>query len=191
MKSTMKNMVLSLSIVAASLGALLAWVHQLTAVPIAEAARKAKIEALSSVLPAFDDDPEALAVSVHLPDEEKEANVYPAHKDGNFVGAAVESWSMAGFSGEIRVMVGFDDKGRLVGYEVLSHNETPGLGAMMDDWFRSEYGCRSVIGSDSYVSIKKDGGEIDGITAATISSRAFMDAVNRARSVYNRYNDNR
>ncbi len=181
MKSTMKNMVLSLTIITASMGAILAGVHQLTEEPIAEAELKAKTEALQQVLPQLDNDPLSTAKEITVTADTRPVTVYTATKDGDVSGYAVESWTMDGFSGEIRVMVGFDNSGVITGYQVLQHAETPGLGAKANDWFRDPTGSRSIIGSDTPLKVSKDGGQIDGITAATITSRAFLDAVNRAR----------
>ena len=81
-------------------------------------------------------------------------------------------------------MAGFDADGRLTGYRVLSHAETPGLGAKMDTWFQTD----KVIGTDTDIAVRADGGDIDAITGATITSRAFTDAINRARHAFNDYN---
>lgn len=179
MKSTMKNMVVSLTLIAAAMGALLAWVHNLTAAPIAESMLNAKIEALSEVLPEFDNNP-------LLTEKEKEVDgirmrVYTATLGGTVTGRAVETSTSEGFSGEIVVMAGFDAEGAVTGYKLLNHSETPGLGAKADKWFCDTTGHRSIIGSKAPVYVSKDGGEIDGITAATITSRAFLEAVNKAR----------
>ena len=72
--------------------------------------------------------------------------IYPAKQDGKFVGAAVESNTMKGFGGEIRVIVGFDIEGKLLNYSVLQHAETPGLGAKMQEWFRTDKNRQSVLG---------------------------------------------
>lgn len=84
-------------------------------------------------------------------------------------------------------MYGFDKDGNVTGYQVISHAETPGLGAKMGDWFHSPEGHRSVIGlnpATTNMTVSKDGGDIDAITAATITSRAFLDALRRASSAY-------
>lgn len=179
MKSTMKNMVMSLTLIAAGMGALLAWIHHLTAAPIAASMLNAKIEALAEVLPEFDNNPLAT-------EEEKDVDgirmhVYTATLDGTVTGRAVETSTPDGFSGEIVIMAGFDADGAVTGYKLLSHAETPGLGAKADKWFCDPTGRRSIIGSKAPVYVSKDGGEIDGITAATITSRAFLEAVNKAR----------
>ncbi len=118
-------------------------------------------------------------------------NVYRAYvKDEKFVGAAVESFSRNGYSGDIRLMIGFDVKGNIVNYTVLEQKETPGLGTKIVDWFKTEIRNQNIIGknpSKNKLTVSKDGGEIDAITAATISSRAFLEAVQKA---YNAYADN-
>ena len=108
-------------------------------------------------------------------------------KGGQVVGGAVESNTKKGFSGEIRVIVGFDMDGKILNYSVLQHAETPGLGAKMQEWFRADKNKQSVLGRtipDGGLKVTKDGGDVDAITAATISSRAFLDAVNRAYSAF-------
>ena len=111
----------------------------------------------------------------------------PDCKGGEFVGAAVESNTKKGFSGEIKVIVGFDKEGKLLNYSVLQHAETPGLGAKMQEWFSTDKNKQSVLGrslSAGPLKVTKDGGNVDAITAATITSRAFLDAVNRAYSAF-------
>lgn len=181
MKSTIKNMVLSLTIITASMGAVLAYVHDLTEEQILMTELKAKTDALALVLPPFDNDVISTAEDVTVDGDTRPVTVYTATQGDKEIGHAVESWTMDGFSGEIRVMVGFDTSGTVTGYQVLQHAETPGLGAKANDWFRDETGARSIIGTDKPLKVSQDGGTVDGITAATITSRAFLDAVNRAR----------
>ena len=179
-------MVLSLGAISIIIGGLLALVHHLTEKPIEESRIKAKTAAMASILPAFDNMPSEESVKIALAPDDT-LTVYPASENGKFVGAAVESYSMNGFSGRIDIMYGFDAEGKVTGYEVLRHAETPGLGAKMNEWFRDPVGNRSVIGSSGELAVSKDGGEIDAITAATISSRAFLDALNRARKAFESY----
>ncbi len=181
MKSTMKNMLLSLTVIAAGMGALLAGVHQLTEQPIAESMLKARIEALTEVLPEFDNNPLDTEEEVEV--EGTVMHVYTATLGGAVTGKAVETRSLDGFSGEIVVMAAFDTEGAVTGYKILQHAETPGLGAKADKWFCDPTGHRSIIGTRGELKVSKDGGDIDGITAATITSRAFLDAVNMARRV--------
>ena len=94
---------------------------------------------------------------------------------------------MNGFSGEIVIMCGFKADGTVNNYKVLKHAETAGLGSKMQEWFRTEKGSQNVLGLNpgkNNVRVKKDGGEVDAITAATISSRAFLGALNDAYNAY-------
>ncbi len=178
MKSTMRLLV-TLTLIAASMGALLALVHQLTADPIAASMLNSKIEALTEILPDFDNNP--LDTEEEKDIDGTHIRMYTATRNGAPAGKAVETRTADGFSGEIVVMVGFGTDGAVTGYRILQHAETPGLGAKADKWFCDPTGHRSIIGSREMLKVSKDGGEIDGITAATITSRAFLDAVNKAR----------
>ena len=191
--SSFLNMSLSLGIICTASGGILSVLSHITREPIAKS-KKAKVEnALKAVLPDYDNSPSEEAYWVAL-SEGDSLKVYPAKKDEQWVGAAVESNSLNGFSGEIKVMVGLDAQGKVINYKVLEHAETPGLGDKMDDWFRSDKHHQCVLGKDLskgglHVS-KEKGGEIDAITGATISSRAFLDACNRAYvAVFEKYPD--
>lgn len=109
-----------------------------------------------------------------------------AYNGDTFIGAAVES-SANGFGGTIKVMVGFDQDGKIVNYSVLEQSETPGLGTKMVDWFKTPKGnqdIRQLNPSEVDFTVSKDGGDIDAITAATISSRAFLKSINEAYTAY-------
>ncbi len=186
LKSTLPNMLLSLTIICLAAGAILALVNQYTTGPIAASKAATLQNAIRQVVPEFDNNPTADAFMAATPEGDS-VKIYPALKAGNFVGAAVESFTKKGFSGEIKVIVGFDASGKLYNYSVLQHAETPGLGAKMQEWFRADKNKQSVLGrnlADGALKVTKDGGDVDAITAATISSRAFLDAVNRAYSAY-------
>ncbi len=183
-RNSLGSMILSLGVISVVAGALLGGVKLFTQDRVDEAARMVKVRAIGSVVPPFDNDPSAEGFRVAVgPDS---LLVYPATMGGELVGMAVESVSHEGFSGDISVMVGFDAGGVVTGYSVLSHGETPGLGARMEEWFRLPEGHRSVIGltPSPSLAVAKDGGEIDGITAATITSRAFLDAIRRAHEAF-------
>lgn len=186
LKSTLPNMLLSLTVICLAAGAILALVNQYTTGPIAASKAATLQNAIREVVPAFDNDPTAEAFMAAT-SEGDSLKIYPALKDGSFVGAAVESFTKKGFSGEIKVIVGFDAAGKLYNYAVLQHAETPGLGAKMQEWFRADKNKQSVLGrslAEGGLKVSKDGGDIDAITAATITSRAFLDAINRAYSAY-------
>ena len=187
MKSTLVNMVLSLGIITIIAAALLAGVYTTTKEPISAAQLNKQVEAIKAVTPACDNDPVSEAIEITPEGESTPLKVFPAKMGGQLVGAAVESYSSQGFSGDIKLIYGFDADGNITGYAVMQHAETPGLGAKMDEWFRSPEGHRSVIGlnpATSNLTVSKDGGDVDAITAATITSRAFLDALTRAASAF-------
>lgn len=188
LKSTLPNMLLSLTVICLVAGAILALVNQYTTGPIAASKAATLQNAIREVVPEFDNNPTAEAFMAATPEGDS-VKIYPALKAGTFVGAAVESFTKKGFSGEIKVIVGFDATGKLYNYSVLQHAETPGLGAKMQEWFRADKNKQSVLGrnlADGGLKVSKDGGDVDAITAATITSRAFLDAINRAYSAYTR-----
>lgn len=180
-------MFLSLSIICVSVSLVLAQLNRMTERPIAEA-KAAKLQnAIKEVVPDFDNDP--VAESYKMPDEQGDSiTVYPAKKGDDVVGFAIKSYSNNGFSGNIQVLVGIDMQSKVVNYSVLSHAETPGLGSKMVDWFKdTSKPAQSVIGRDlskGKLTVSKDAGEIDAITASTISSRAFLETINKAYAVY-------
>lgn len=161
-------------------GFLLGYVYQGTAEARAKASNDKLTGAIREVIDGFDNDPIASKTQVKVDD--RQITIYPAMKNGEVSGCAVESSSDNGFSGKITIVAGFDLHGNILGYEVTSHAETPGLGAKMGEWFHGESN-RSVIGRNPIsapLKVSKDGGDVDGITAATISSRAFLEALNIA-----------
>ena len=176
-------MLLVLTGVTAISVALLAYVNELTKGPIAEANAKTLSDAISIVVPAFDNNPTAEATKETV--NGVEYTIYPAKKDGQWVGAAVESSAM-GFGGELKVLVGFDADGKIYDYSLLSHAETPGLGSKAADWFKegNKGSIKGMNPGEAPLTVSKDGGQIDAITASTITSRAFLNAVNAAYAAY-------
>lgn len=88
-----------------------------------------------------------------------------------------------GFGGKMKVMVGFAEDGTILGYKILEHSETPGLGDKAGAWFQNaDKPGQNIIGRNASkeLVVSKDGGDVDAITAATISSRAFLKAINMA-----------
>ncbi|WP_308559129.1 RnfABCDGE type electron transport complex subunit G [uncultured Porphyromonas sp.] len=190
--STLPNMILSLGIICLIIAGILALVNVATKDTIAQAETKAKVEAIKEIVPAFDNNPYEEQDTVALESEPRPLIVYPAMQGGQPVGYAIETYTDAGFAGHIDIMVGFDMQSQIVGFKVLKHEETPGLGAKIQEWFTSPAPnadlIRDVRGLDmsqaSPLKVSKDGGKVDAITAATISSRAFIDALERAYRVY-------
>ena len=204
LKSSYKNMLLSLFFICLLAAGLLAKVNDMTEAPIAEAKALKLEEAIKNVVPAFDNNPVAESYKVAT-DGGDSLLVYPAKMGDDIVGFAVNSYSNNGFSGNIQVMVGFDTQNSIVNYAVLSHAETPGLGSQMVDWFKPQvqefslieklFGFQvkqseansSIIGKNPETTkfeVTNDGGDIDAISASTITSRAFLEAVRRAYAAY-------
>ena len=187
LESSLMNMVLVLTGVTVIAGALLGYVNELTKGPIAEANAKALSDAIALVVPGFDNNPAEAPESIEL--NGATYKIYKATKGGEFIGAAVES-SANGFGGALNVLVGFDKEGNIIDYSLLSHAETPGLGSKAADWFKK--GQKGDItgknpGKGALV-VNKDGGDVDAITASTITTRAFLNAVNNAYAAYSGQN---
>ena len=124
-----------------------------------------------------------------MPTEGKDSlTFYKAFKGEELVGTAVKTYTEKGYSGRIWIIVGFTDNGKIINYAILEHKETPGLGDKMDPWFKNpEKPKRMVLDKDPAkinLTVSKDGGDIDAITAATITSRAFLDAIDRGHKTF-------
>lgn len=182
MKSSLKNMFLSLTIICICSAAVLALVNEFTKEPIALAKKQKLEKAIAEVVPEFDNSPSD-DVYVFSFNQTDSALIYPAKKGDKLVGVAVETVTKNGFSGEIKILTGLSPQGLILNYEVLSHAETPGLGDKMKTWFKTDKKKQSVLGKDlskANLRLVKDGGDVDAITASTITSRAFLEAVNKS-----------
>ena len=154
------------------------------------------------MLPEFTNNPVAESDTVFSEKDGKKIVdfiIYPAKNGEQWVGSAVEATSM-GFGGELKVLVGFDAEGKIYNYSLLAHAETPGLGSKADKWFGAydpakgeqavshEQSAKSILGmnpGDAPLAVTKDmNGQVDAITASTITSRAFLNAVNAAYQAY-------
>ena len=190
LESSLKNMVLVLVGVALIVGAVLAYINHLTSGPIAEKAAQSLAAGIKNVMGTEE-------LQVAEPEEVKQEFggkefSFTIHKcsdkSGKQLGAAVES-TTGGFGGDLKVLVGFNTEGKIMGYTVLQASETPGLGAKAATWFQKD-GKGSIIGKtpkvgDLHVSKDdKSGNAVDAITASTITSRAFLKAINQAYAVY-------
>ncbi|MBQ0081046.1 MAG: RnfABCDGE type electron transport complex subunit G [Alistipes sp.] len=155
-------------------------VHSITEEPIREAALRAETQSIRNVLPEFD----ATQVEMIRVDEE-EVKLTKATKDGKLVGCAVLSVSHSGFGGDVQMMVGYLPDGTIYNINVLSQKETPGLGTHMTD--EDNVLLKSFQGHNAGVvnmTVRKDGGDVDALTAATISSRAYCDAVRKSYEAF-------
>lgn len=176
MKSTLVNMILSLLGITLVASTGVALVYGVTEEPIAAAKRAKEELSQKMVLPEFDSS-EATEFTI----DELPITVYTAKSGDEIVGYAVQSSTKLGYSGFISMMVGISPEMDLLNVSILSHSETPGLGSKMGDEGNaiiSSIGGKSLKSLD--LRVKKDGGDIDALSGATISSRAYGDAVSRA-----------
>lgn len=176
-ESSFKNMVLSLTLISLGAAACLGFVYEYTKKPIELSNLNKKLDAIRQVVPEFNNDPNS--EMYRLPTGNGDSlDIYPAKKDNEIVGYAVSTYSDKGFSGRISIMTGFKPDGSIFNISVLSQKETPGLGTKMaEPAFKDQFNGKNP--SEYALKVKKDGGPVDAITAATISSRAFCDAVQR------------
>jgi electron transport complex protein RnfG len=187
-KDTFINMVVSLFAITIIAGFSLGIVNELTVGPIEKGKIERKVNALKQVLPEFDNNPVEEIQLLKSEFAKDSVEVYPAFKNNEFVGAAVIGSTEKGFSGLIKIMVGFTPDGKIKNIEVLEQKETPGLGTKMkDEKYLAQYREKNPSGFNLKVS--KDGGEVDALTGATITSRAFGKAVQMAYDEFIKNND--
>lgn len=169
-------MLVALLVIAAISGGLLGLIYSITKDKIAEVEKQKNEAAMSEVLQK-----EGVAIDKFVT-KEKDGLVYNMAytADGQCVGAAVKTFTNKGFNGKVELMVGILADGTINKISVLSQNETPGLGANMENAkFKDQFNGKNP--DNGYkLQVSKDGGDVDAITAATISSRAFTDAVKTA-----------
>ena len=173
LQSSLKNMVLSLVVICMVAAGALAGVYTLTKANIAAQEKAKQQAAILAVLPE--------GCTIAEAEEAEGVTLYKAYKDNVWVATAIET-SEVGFDGQQVIMVGLDAEGKVINYEILKQTETPGLGAHITHWFKNaDKPGQNIIGRKAgSLSVSKDGGDIDAITAATISSRAFLKAINKA-----------
>ena len=179
-ESTFKNMTICLLAICLVCSALLAGVYALTAEPIAAAAAAKNEAAIKEVLPEA-------AVKVEeerTVDMDGQTYTYNLAYDeaGNTVGCAINV-SALGFGGPIAIKVGFDAEGIICNTKVLSQAETPGLGAKCTEPSFTEQ-FKGFNPDEKKLSVKKDGGDVDAITASTITSRAYANGLATAVKVF-------
>ena len=183
LKSTLPNMVIVLTCVALITGGLLAWVNHVTEAPKLAEQQRSLAADISKVMGGKTvKEPDVKKITKEIDGKTYEFVVhYVALTNGTPLGKAVESTTM-GFGGDLTVLVGLDLQGKGLGYAIRQTSETPGLGIKAEEWFQKD-GKGSIIGKDPLsksFAVSKDNGDIDGITASTITSRAFLKAVRQA-----------
>ena len=182
LESTFKNMLLSLTSIALVAAAALAGVYMLTKAPIEAAKAEKQQSAIMQVLPQIE------GLQIADAEESNGLTLYKAYVGEEWVGTAVEASTDGNmnmpFGGTFRLMVGFDQEGNVVNYVVLEQAETPGLGALMTTWFcNADKPGQNILGKNpatTNFTVSKDGGDVDAITASTITSRAFLEVVVKA-----------
>ncbi len=172
-------LIFSLTLICLISGSILAFVHAATADRIATNALRRTTDAIRQVLPEHD----TLRDPRHIEYQGTTFTLYEALHDGEVAGVAIETSTSAGYGGDIRLMIGLDPQGNTSGLVILAHKETPGLGAKItESSFLARFVGRNA--RQTHWNVQKDGGEIQAITAATVSSRAVSDAVARAIQAY-------
>lgn len=180
-KSSFKNMVLCLFVICMVCSALLAGVYALTKETIAVGDAQRNEAAIKEVLPS------TAAVIEAESTIQVNGTTYTYNRafdaEGNTVGCAINV-APSGFGGPIKMKVGFNADGIVWNVKVLSHAETPGLGAKCTEPSFSDQFCELDPSDEKNLKVKKDGGNLNAITASTITSRAYADGVAQAVEVF-------
>ncbi len=181
------RLVFVMLIVACGSAAVLGFVYQITTVPIQKANDAKELAAISSVIMEdFDNNPFKERTLIPTKHNKGQLTLYPARKDGKIRAVAIKTFSDKAFGGKIELIVGFFLDGTISGYKVISSKETPGLGAKVSEPKFSEQFI-GIKPKKKTFKVKQDGGEIDAVTAATISSRAVVDAIKKAYDAYHKF----
>jgi len=186
-ESTFVNMTLTLFFITAVAAVCLASVYNFTKEPIEKAKQEKLKTAINTVVPGAD---KGVIEEKVIPAADGTGDLvfYYVKNDDEIIGTAVKTFSNNGFGGVITVMVGFDQDGKIIDSNILEHKETPGLGdksgKSVSSWNEQFKGMDISAMKNSEIKVKKDGGEVDAITAATITSRAYCDAIQRAYNTY-------
>lgn len=168
----------------------LAKVFEITKGPIAEQEHLRTINGLKAVLPSFNNDIDKDSREVVIGKDKKDRDVkikfYLGKMDDIRVGTAFQVIAPDGYAGDINILMGVSPDGKVSGIEIISHKETPGLGSKIakEEW-KVEFKGRSLEDGSGF-AVKKDGGEIDQFSGATISPRAVVKAVKKGLEIYNK-----
>lgn len=183
-------MLLALAVIAVIASGALAAVYVLTKGSIDQVNEEKTQMAMTNVLPNFDGTTEKVEIQARESDKTPVIVNLAYNKDGSPFGAAVETYTDKAFGGTFTIMVGFDTTGVIIGTAVIKAAETPGLGdKIKTEKFSGQFVEKKLRPWDAPLAVTKDQGQVDAITAATISSRAYCDAVNRAAEAYKKVLD--
>ncbi|MFC1643488.1 RnfABCDGE type electron transport complex subunit G [Chlamydiota bacterium] len=184
------KLTISLSTTCLIAAAAIAFVFMITKKPIANQHRLETLKAVKLALPVCDNDPVNDKKTLRI--NNKDMEFYIGKKTGVVNGIAFES-SGEGYAGMIKIMVGINPIGEITGLEILENQETPGLGTRITkSKFKGQYIGKSFDNSKlvkGELAVNKDGGDIDAITGATISSRGVTSAVNKALEIFEKYKE--
>lgn len=187
MLDTMRKYGMTLTLFAAASTGMTAAIHQLTKSTIADQAVQQQKALFGQVLPG-DIYNNVLQESCYVVNDpalgKGKHKVYIARRDDTPVAAVIEATAPDGYSGVIQLLVGADFNGTILGTRVTEHHETPGLGDKIElrisDWITHFAGKKIAGANDPHWAVKKDGGDFDQFTGATITPRAVVNAVKRA-----------
>ena len=182
-ESTFLNMTITLLVITLVAGLSLGFINDLTVGPIAKAKLERKVNAIKQVLPEFDNNPVEDIILIESEIVKDSIELYPAYFQEKIVGKAVIGSSEKGYSGLIKIMVGFNPDNTIKNIVVLEQKETPGLGTKM----KGDKFLRQFRGKDPKtfnLQVIKEGGDVDALTGATITSRAFGEATQLAYDVF-------
>jgi electron transport complex protein RnfG len=178
-KSSFLNLVVTLGVITLVAGLSLGYVFQWTKKPIAKAQMDKQLRAIEAVVKGYDNNPVLEKFKAVTPNGKDSLEMFPAKRKGELIGMAVKTKSSKGYSGDIWIMVGFTMQGNIQNIVVIEHKETPGLGSKLTDpKFLNQFLEKNP--GQLNLKVKKDGGTVDAISGATISSRAFSEAVQLA-----------
>lgn len=186
-KSSFLNLLITLGVITLVAGLTLGYVFEWTKAPIAKAQMDKQLRAIEAVVKGYDNNPVKEKFMAATPDGKDSLEMFPAKHKGELIGMAVKTKSSRGYSGDIWIMVGFTMQGDIQNIVIIEHKETPGLGSKLTDpKFLNQFLEKNP--GQINLKVRKDGGTVDAITGATISSRAFSEAVQLAYETFQSVN---
>ena len=186
-KANLFNMIATLGIICGLSALSLGYVYNVTKKPIQRTKDNRELEAVSKVIPSrFNNNPFIEKVALRSNNGAEDIYLYPARLDSEITGFAIKSYTDKGFSGRMELIIGFFLDGTVNTYMVTDHKETPGLGTKVleDKFVKQFYGMHP---KNPSFKVRQSGGEIDAVTAATISSKAVIDAIKKASDSYSKF----
>lgn len=186
-KNTLIAPVTALVTIAVISSFVLGFVHNMTLDPIQKAKDNHELNAISQVVNDFDNNPFAEKMIITTKDKKHKLTMYPARKNGRLNSVAIKSYTNTGFGGRIEIIAGFNVDGSIKNFKVISSNETPGLGSKVDE-IKFKEQLNGFNPRRQILKVRQDGGDVDAVTAATISSRAVLRAINQAFDAFSNFN---